>query len=59
MCGLVGAAMVPGSTGLDLEAAVRRLHHRGPDDHGIWRGEVTGPVLALAAVIHLESGAIN
>ena len=24
---------------------------------GIWRGEVTGPVLALAAVIHLESGA--
>ena len=27
--------------------------------NGIWRGEVTPKVLALAAVIHLESGVIN
>lgn len=35
MCGIVGA-ITKISANVDLEAAIRRLAHRGPDDSGVW-----------------------
>lgn len=54
MCGIVGVAMATGSTGLDLEAAVRRLHHRGPDDYGLWRDEGAQLGFARLSIIDLS-----
>jgi len=35
MCGIVGA-ITKGGASVDLDAAIRRLAHRGPDDSGCW-----------------------
>jgi asparagine synthase (glutamine-hydrolysing) len=39
MCGLAGYAVIRGEAepwAADLERAVKALHHRGPDDEGLW-----------------------
>ena len=36
MCGVVGAVLAPGAR-VNLERGVASLHHRGPDDNGIWQ----------------------
>ena len=54
MCGIFGAI---GATGrVDAEAALRSQDHRGPDSHGLWRGE--GIVLGhnRLAIIDLSPG---
>jgi len=35
MCGIVGAVLAEGASA-SIEDAIRRLHHRGPDDQGSW-----------------------
>jgi asparagine synthase (glutamine-hydrolysing) len=42
MCGIVGAFGPAGSDHDWLEAGVRKLHHRGPDDSGVWRDPAAG-----------------
>ncbi len=37
MCGILGAATDTGAA-VNLDAAIDRLHHRGPDDSGKWSG---------------------
>ena len=54
MCGIVGVAAGAGGTPLDLEAAVRRLHHRGPDDQGCWKGEQVQLGFARLSIIDLS-----
>ena len=51
MCGITGYfEAVPRSTGEELEATAMAmaatLHHRGPDDSGVWADPVAGIVLA-------------
>lgn len=59
MCGIVGAVVRPdangaGSSSLDLEAAVMRLHHRGPDDQGSWRDDQACLGFARLSIIDLS-----
>jgi asparagine synthase (glutamine-hydrolysing) len=42
MCGIVGAYGPPGARHEWLETALVRLHHRGPDDRGVWREPAAG-----------------
>ena len=35
MCGIVGAVLAEGASA-SIEDAIKRLHHRGPDDQGSW-----------------------
>jgi asparagine synthase (glutamine-hydrolysing) len=42
MCGIVGAYGEPGNRHDWLETGCARLHHRGPDDHGVWRDPAAG-----------------
>ncbi len=48
MCGIVGIA-APGWRGLEVAKCAgrmaRTLHHRGPDDHGVWSDEEGGVAL--------------
>ncbi|WP_096701940.1 asparagine synthase (glutamine-hydrolyzing) [Magnetospirillum sp. 15-1] len=55
MCGIAGATNIALP---DLDAMRRRLDHRGPDDHGLWRDEDSGAALAQTrlAVIDLSPG---
>ena len=39
MCGILGFAARPGSGIPDLQAALARQRHRGPDDSGVWKDE--------------------
>ena len=49
MCGLAGALSLSGITSPEvLQAMTRRLHHRGPDDQGLWFDEATGIALVHA-----------
>jgi asparagine synthase (glutamine-hydrolysing) len=36
MCGIVGAVIAPGAR-VNLERGVASIHHRGPDDNGVWQ----------------------
>ncbi len=56
MCGIAGTTDGDGSF---LEAACRRLAHRGPDGHGVWRDAAAGFGLAHTrlAVIDLSDAA--
>lgn len=58
MCGIVGAVVRPESasrgSGLDLQAAVARLHHRGPDDQGLWRDDQACLGFARLSIIDLS-----
>jgi len=38
MCGILGASY-PGAVIADMGAAIAKLHHRGPDDSGVWNGQ--------------------
>ncbi len=56
MCGIAGYI---GAEPIDLEPAIARLLHRGPDDRGIWQGKLGGRFAGLAhtrlAVIDLSA----
>lgn len=46
MCGLAGTLCLSGVTAPEvLESMAKRLHHRGPDDQGIWADEGQGLAL--------------
>ncbi|MBI4294351.1 MAG: asparagine synthase (glutamine-hydrolyzing) [Betaproteobacteria bacterium] len=54
MCGIVGA-VVAGSGAPRLEEAVASLHHRGPDDRGIWREAEAQLGFARLSIIDLSA----
>ena len=53
MCGIVGAATRPGASRLDVDAAIRKLYHRGPDDQGYWCDESAQLGFARLSIIDL------
>jgi asparagine synthase (glutamine-hydrolysing) len=56
MCGIVGAALGTGAS-TRLDDAIKRLHHRGPDDSGHWSEGGTHLGFTRLAIIDLtESG---
>ena len=47
MCGLLGVLHAAHRSTFDwIERGLEAIHHRGPDDFGIWADEVTGIALA-------------
>src|SRR5262249_44997083 len=56
MCGIVGAVLQPGASA-QVDDAVKRLHHRGPDDSGHWSEDGAHLGFARLSIIDLtESG---
>jgi len=56
MCGIVGAVLGTGAS-TQLDDAIKRLHHRGPDDSGHWSEGGTHLGFTRLAIIDLtESG---
>ncbi len=56
MCGIVGAVLGTGAS-TRLDDAIKRLHHRGPDDSGHWSGAGTHLGFTRLAIIDLtENG---
>jgi len=54
MCGILGFLAHPGTTPrFDLDAAITRLHHRGPDDSGKWQECAVGLGFVRLAIIDL------
>ena len=53
MCGIVGL-LARREQAFRLEDAVRRLHHRGPDDQGCWRDEEVQLGFARLSIIDLS-----
>jgi asparagine synthase (glutamine-hydrolysing) len=54
MCGIAGiVGVAPDPT--VIERMVERLHHRGPDDHGIWRSEDAQLGHARLAILDLSA----
>jgi len=62
MCGILGSFLQHPSSGFDehLHAALRALHHRGPDDQGLETFSITGGQLTLGhtrlSIIDLSPG---
>ena len=56
MCGIVGAVSSGGAAADRLEAAVASLHHRGPDDQGVWREGEARLGFARLSIIDLSEG---
>ncbi len=55
MCGILGfVESAPGRLPVALDAAVSRLHHRGPDDSGTWREGQAGLGFVRLAIIDLS-----
>lgn len=57
MCGILGYVVAEGNsadTSFALEQAVSRLHHRGPDDSGVWREGPVGLGFVRLAIIDLS-----
>ena len=52
MCGIVGGLS---SSRLALESAVGSIHHRGPDDSGIWREGTAQLGFARLSIIDLSA----
>ncbi len=59
MCGVIGAAWWSGPPlpQHNLRAATRALAHRGPDGHGIWRGQGAALAHTRLSIIDLDHGA--
>jgi len=56
MCGIVGAVLAEGVSA-SIEDAIKRLHHRGPDDQGNWSEGVTRLGFTRLSIIDLtEAG---
>jgi asparagine synthase (glutamine-hydrolysing) len=56
MCGIVGAVLAEGASA-SIEDAIRRLHHRGPDDRGSWSEGVARLGFTRLSIIDLtEAG---
>lgn len=54
MCGILGFLAPPETTPrFDLDAAITRLHHRGPDDAGQWQEGAAGLGFVRLAIIDL------
>ena len=53
MCGIVGAIVVPGGR-VDLERGIASLHHRGPDDNGIWREDAAALGFVRLSILDLS-----
>ena len=57
MCGIYGEIpLVPGLTVRSPESALHRLHHRGPDERGIWTGDGVSLGSCRLAVIDPAGG---
>jgi asparagine synthase (glutamine-hydrolysing) len=57
MCGIAGIAGTPGPPPLEaLIRMIRQLHHRGPDDTGIYRDSHAGLACARLAIVDLVGG---
>ena len=54
MCGIAGFIGKVDNSVLKLTKMVHSIHHRGPDDHGIWLDEVPGMGLAHARLSVLD-----
>jgi asparagine synthase (glutamine-hydrolysing) len=55
MCGILGFASRAGARFLpDLDAAVQRQRHRGPDDSGVWRDDWTALGFNRLSIIDLS-----
>ena len=55
MCGILGFVAADGSTPkFDLEAAVTKLHHRGPDESGQWQDGAMGLGFVRLAIIDVS-----
>jgi asparagine synthase (glutamine-hydrolysing) len=56
MCAIVGAVLLPGASA-QVDDAIERLHHRGPDDRGRWSEDGAHLGFARLSIIDLtESG---
>ena len=55
MCGIVGAVLGTGAS-TRLDDAMKRLHHRGPDDSGCWSEAGTHLGFTRLAIIDLTEG---
>ena len=53
MCGIVGAIVAPGGR-VDLERGIASLHHRGPDDNGIWREDAAALGFVRLSILDLS-----
>jgi asparagine synthase (glutamine-hydrolysing) len=60
MCGIVGAVDAERRSlvknGVSVEAAVAALHHRGPDDRGVWHDGEAHLGFARLSIIDLSAG---
>lgn len=56
MCGILGYFAAPGADSLtfDLPQAVASLHHRGPDDQGIWQEKSVGLGFVRLSILDLS-----
>ena len=55
MCGILGFASRAGSAFRpDLEAALQRQRHRGPDDSGVWRDDLAALGFNRLAIIDVS-----
>ena len=55
MCGITGFAATAGAAPSDLQSAVDRLRHRGPDDRGVWADDTAQLGFARLAIIDLSA----
>lgn len=55
MCGILGFAARPGAAIPDLQAALERQRHRGPDDSGVWRDEAAALGFNRLSIIDLSA----
>ncbi len=56
MCGIFGAVFSATSERVDIERALRVLHHRGPDSHGAFRSEDAILGHTRLAILDLSEG---
>ncbi len=59
MCGIAGIIEPAGGPPADaslVEAMCRAIHHRGPDDHGVWCGGRAGIGMTRLSIIDLAGG---
>ena len=57
MCGIVGYVFRKGkSEDLALQEALKSLHHRGPDENGIWKCKNAGLAHTRLSIIDIDGG---
>jgi asparagine synthase (glutamine-hydrolysing) len=53
MCGILGAVIAAGGHA-DLERGLASLHHRGPDDNGVWREDAAALGFVRLSILDLS-----